>query len=285
MLSVPAEVPQQNICTEEEVLADQQFGNHETSSSLDQEDPEPPQIKEEQEELCTSQEGEQLVVKLETDTFMLIPPDEESDHHRLSDNSHVAESQEGKEGEHEDSGLTRDAESEQMERFPNSGSNSNDVYNPSWADIRNSHAVKKSFICDTCGKAFNCKSKLSVHMRTHTGEKPYSCDTCGRRFSRTSDLNIHIRTHTGEKPYTCKICGKGFKQSSALWVHIRTHTGEKPYLCKICGKDFSRNDCLTIHMRRAHTGEKPYICNFCGKGFVIRSDLSSHIKLHTGKWP
>ena len=36
---------------------------------MDQEEPEPPQIKEEQDELCPSQ-GEQLVLSQETDTFM-----------------------------------------------------------------------------------------------------------------------------------------------------------------------------------------------------------------------
>ncbi|GLD73422.1 zinc finger protein OZF-like isoform X1, partial [Lates japonicus] len=66
-------LPQQHVCKEEEVLT-------ERNSSLDQEDPEPLQIKEEQEEICTSQEGEQLVLKQETDTFMLTSDDEETDH-------------------------------------------------------------------------------------------------------------------------------------------------------------------------------------------------------------
>ncbi|XP_059196802.1 uncharacterized protein LOC131977492 [Centropristis striata] len=72
------DLPQQHVCKEEEGLPDQLLCNQErSSSSLDQEDPEPP---EEQEEVCTSQEGEQLVVKQETDAFMLTPTCEESDH-------------------------------------------------------------------------------------------------------------------------------------------------------------------------------------------------------------
>ncbi|XP_063317292.1 golgin subfamily A member 6-like protein 24 isoform X2 [Pelmatolapia mariae] len=58
------DVPQQHIC-EEEVLPEQQLWNQERSSSVEQEEPEPPQIKEEQEELCSSQEGEQLGLKEE----------------------------------------------------------------------------------------------------------------------------------------------------------------------------------------------------------------------------
>ncbi|TNN37276.1 hypothetical protein EYF80_052557 [Liparis tanakae] len=77
------EFPEQYVCKEEnedEVLCEQQPWFQERSSSLDQEDPEPPQIKEEQEELCTSQEEEQLELKQETETFMLTPTCEDTNH-------------------------------------------------------------------------------------------------------------------------------------------------------------------------------------------------------------
>ncbi|XP_039458078.1 uncharacterized protein LOC120434301 isoform X2 [Oreochromis aureus] len=73
------DVPQQHFCKEEEVIADQQLWNQERSSNLDQEEPEAPQIKEEQEQLCSSQEGEQLVLKEEIHTFMVTAA-EERDH-------------------------------------------------------------------------------------------------------------------------------------------------------------------------------------------------------------
>ncbi|CAB1425668.1 unnamed protein product [Pleuronectes platessa] len=73
------ELPQQNACNEEEVLTDQQLCNQERNSSLDQENPEPRQIKGEQEEMCISPEEEQLVLKQETDTLILTPDSEESD--------------------------------------------------------------------------------------------------------------------------------------------------------------------------------------------------------------
>ncbi|XP_026005030.1 zinc finger protein 853-like isoform X5 [Astatotilapia calliptera] len=60
------DVPQQQVCEEEEeVLPEQQLWNQERSSSVEQEEPEAPQIKEEQEELCSSQQGEQLGLKEE----------------------------------------------------------------------------------------------------------------------------------------------------------------------------------------------------------------------------
>ncbi|XP_038566432.1 golgin subfamily A member 6-like protein 6 [Micropterus salmoides] len=138
------ELPQQHVWKEEEVLADQQLCIQERNSSLDQEDPEPPQIKEEQEELCTSQEGEQLVLKQETDTFMLTPTYEErdhseaelkSDHQLLSHSCHVAESQDQKGGEHEDAGSTRDAEPEQKNQDHKSRSHRNNVNNSTMSEV------------------------------------------------------------------------------------------------------------------------------------------------------
>ncbi|XP_047445886.1 cardiomyopathy-associated protein 5-like isoform X2 [Mugil cephalus] len=44
------DLPHQHVCTEEEVLTEQQLCDQEKNSSLDQEEPEPPQIEEEQED-------------------------------------------------------------------------------------------------------------------------------------------------------------------------------------------------------------------------------------------
>ncbi|XP_038590304.1 zinc finger protein 233-like [Micropterus salmoides] len=286
------ELPQQHVCMEEEVLADQQLWIQERIPGLDQEDPQPPQVKEEQEELCTSQEGEQLVVKQETDTFMLTPTYEESDHSEaelksdhqlLSHNCHVAESQDQKGGEHEDSGSTRDAEPKQKNQDHNSRSPRNNVHKSTMSEVHhNPHTGKNSFTCDTCGKEFRYKSDFQKHMRIHTGEKPYSCEICGKGFRTSSPFICHTRTHTGEKPYSCKTCEKVFRTSNHLQVHMRTHTGEKPYLCETCGKGFCDTSTLKRHIR-THTGEKPYLCKTCGKRFAYSSALRTHAKVHTGE--
>ncbi|XP_041820484.1 zinc finger protein 501-like [Chelmon rostratus] len=287
-------LPQQHVCTEEEVLCDQQPCIEERTSSLDQEDPEPPQIKEEQEELCTSQEGLLLVLKQETDTFTLTPTYDEddhsqaetnSDHQLLCHNSHVAERRDQKGGRHGDSGPTRNAQPKPKAGHHNRERHRNDAYNSDLSEInRGANTVKKPVKCDICGKAFKCQSKLNIHLRSHTGEKPYSCDTCGRRFSQTSVLNAHLRIHTGEKPYSCNTCGKEFRLNGLLKVHMRMHTGEKPYLCKTCGKRLSDSSALKKHMI-IHTGEKPYLCNTCRKRFYRIQDLNRHMSVHTGERP
>ncbi|CAB1437623.1 unnamed protein product [Pleuronectes platessa] len=164
------ELPEQHVCKEEELLTDQ-----ERNPSLDQEDPEPPQIKEEQEELCTSQKGEQLVLK-QIQTFMLTSPYEGSDHTEptseqqlLSHISPGAESRAQRGSEHVDPGPTRDEESQRNDSPPTQSHCS-------------THTGKTSFMCDICGKVFMTKSKLNTHVRIHTGERPFSCDTCGKAF-------------------------------------------------------------------------------------------------------
>ncbi|XP_039980562.1 zinc finger protein 502-like [Xiphias gladius] len=271
------ELPQQHESKEEEVLTEQLLCDQERDSSPDREDPEPLQIKEEREEICTSQEGGQLVLKQETDTFMLTPDNEEGDHREpepdidhqlLSHNSPVAESQEQKGSEHVDSGSTRNAEPKPQKRRHKNRSHSNNVYNSPMSKIdSNTHRGEKSFKCDTCGKAFEYKSGLTRHSKIHTGEKPYSCETCGKPFRCRSNLSAHMRIHTGEKPYICNTCEKGFRCRSELFDHMRSHTGEKPYCCKICGKSLRTRAGLLIHMR-THTGEKPYPATPVGKDLV-----------------
>ncbi|XP_029974374.1 zinc finger and SCAN domain-containing protein 2-like [Salarias fasciatus] len=110
------------------------------------------------------------------------------------------------------------------------------------------------------------------------------CEICGKSYIRRSELMRHMRSHTGEKPYSCETCGKSFSLQGNLLVHRRTHTGEKPYSCTICGKSFSQQSHLLGHIR-THTGEKPYSCTICGKSFSKQSTFVGHMRTHTGEKP
>ncbi|GAB1225130.1 hypothetical protein ENUP19_0243G0009 [Entamoeba nuttalli] len=101
-----------------------------------------------------------------------------------------------------------------------------------------------------CGKSFNTKKCLSVHMQTHSGKKPFSCNICGMKFLRKHDCNVHMRVHTGEKPYECLICHKHFARHSDLKVHEKVHSDEKPFQCPFigCCKAFKRKHDLKKHI-------------------------------------
>ncbi|XP_015811133.3 zinc finger protein 853 [Nothobranchius furzeri] len=213
-----------------EILTDQQLCSHETTSSLDQEEPEPPLMKEEQRELCISQPEGQLILKQEYVTFMVTSPSAETDSYEPEPSNNQLSCLMSPEAENRDRDGCRDENSE-------SSSNNKLKQNKRCKQTRDrrnnvgSHRGERPLSCKTCGKRFYFYSDLNGHMRSHTGEKPYSCETCGKRFSQCKNLTRHKKTHTGERPYSCETCGKGFSRGCHLTRHMGTHTGEKSALC------------------------------------------------------
>ena len=54
--------------------------------------------------------------------------------------------------------------------------------------------------------------------------------------------------------------------------------------CTICGKACSKSSNLTIHMR-THSGDCPYPCMTCGMAFSTSGQLSRHMRTHSGDLP
>ncbi|KAL7375994.1 hypothetical protein ABVT39_027877, partial [Epinephelus coioides] len=270
----------------------------------------PPHIKEEQEELWISQEGEQLQGLEEDDitkfTFTPVPVKSEDDEEKpQSSQLHQRHTGQMKtEAEGEDCGGAEPARNSDLDRHlqpeadDKTGASSDPETDDSddWTETRESQSClnflkndqvsvrEKPFSCSECGKRFGHRGDLTKHMRTHTGEKPFSCSVCGKRFSHSGDVKKHMRTHTGEKPFSCSDCGKRFGRRGILKQHMMARTGEKPFNCTECEKIFCYSGDLKKHMT-FHSGEKPFSCSECGKRFGQSGDLKKHMRIHTGEKP
>ncbi|XP_034539552.1 gastrula zinc finger protein XlCGF57.1-like [Notolabrus celidotus] len=216
----PADV-QQLVESKEEVPSKQQ----ERSSNPDQEDPpEPPHIKEEQEELWISQEGDQLQGLEEAETtkvtFTPVPVKSEGDDGEKPQLLHRFYQADG-----EDCGRPGPAKNPDPERN----------LRPGCRDC--SEPVTDN--SDDWRDAAEYQSTLKIHKRPKPGEKSYSCSECGRTFKKKRFLTKHMRVHTGENPFSCSACDKSFMSKQGLRSHMVQHGGEKPYSCRGCDQRFS----------------------------------------------
>ncbi|XP_036845391.1 zinc finger and SCAN domain-containing protein 5B-like isoform X1 [Oncorhynchus mykiss] len=243
--------PQQLNLPEEEVSPKQQHCEQEWSPSPGQEDPEPTQITEEQKELKTSQEEEQLQrlrsATTEVVQLIFIPPCVESD----CDQDSKTDSLPSNTTEQTQSALDdEDYRASQLSSHFHPLSTVNPHCSAALSEIivsidedegeelpsRSKRTrEKKKQISQVCTEA-KTTSELRAPLKSHTNRRPCRCRVCSKCFKTPGPLKVHWRIHTGEKSHRCPFCCRSFKSLNVLQLHQKVHTGEKdrPHQCPVC---------------------------------------------------
>ncbi|XP_060915647.1 zinc finger protein OZF-like [Labrus mixtus] len=280
----------QQLSVGEEDPHEQQEG----SSSLDQEDSETVHIKEEQEELWSSQEGlDEADIKFPfTPVSVKSEDDEEKPQSSQLHHRHTEEMETGADGE--DCGGAepeRDSDPERgfyPETYRKKGGSRTETKDPrgrqsGFKSVRRKKqkglkADKKSKSCSQGRKTFQTEAHLTKHMDVLKGGGVLTCSECGIRFSHKSSLARHMIIHSGEKRFSCFQCGKRFTLAGYLTKHMRIHAGERPFSCSECGKGFNDKTNMIRHLR-IHTGEKPFSCSLCEQRFSWCCQLQRHTRV------
>ncbi|XP_054631078.1 zinc finger protein 84-like [Dunckerocampus dactyliophorus] len=294
-LVLDAKDVQQMIGCQEEHLPQLEVG----SSTLKQEDPQPPHVKEEEEELWISQEGACLLgleeadlttlpltgVSVKTEEHEDKPPESPQLHYSLSEENRGAEPPSSSSSSSSPQHMTTEAGGDH-----HGGSQADKLLAPlSDSEHTTSHAPEdeEALSGGTDGEGdrrTHTDNKYSKCSKKKTGKKCLTCSVCAKSFTQKCALTQHMRTHSGEKPFICSACGQRFSQKGAMIIHMRRHTGEKPFCCSVCGESFAQKGHVVTHMR-THTGEKPYRCLVCDKRFAQNATFRSHMRTHTGEKP
>ncbi|XP_054275639.1 gastrula zinc finger protein XlCGF46.1-like [Macrosteles quadrilineatus] len=87
------------------------------------------------------------------------------------------------------------------------------------SDHMKTHTNEEPYKCDRCEKTFLHQTTFITHLKVHEGKvKLKTCEVCGKSIK--TRMSVHMRTHTGEKPYKCSYCPMAFSVGISLKKHI-----------------------------------------------------------------
>jgi len=240
------------------------------SSSVDQQNPEPDHVKEEEEELWTSQESELngftftgVAVKNEGGEDKPRPPrllQIKAEDNREAEPPTSRSGPEPARNPDPNSHLQPDEKALKVFETDVSIDDDDDAWQEPWSDSEpdgGDRASESKSFADVCVEETTRHENLSRNSSVRTAEKRFPCSFCTKVFTRLFDLKRHRRVHPEDKPFDCDLCGKKFRTERALNGHMRIHTGEKPYSCDVCGRSFMYQYILTSHKRIHSRGRPP----------------------------
>lgn len=88
-----------------------------------------------------------------------------------------------------------------------------------------------------------------------------------------------------KRRYRCNLCDELFESESDRAKHSLIHVNRSSSLdCHICGKQFRHRTNLSTHLI-VHSGVKPHQCHICSRRFTQKVNLQRHMHIHDGSRP
>ncbi|KAM9332784.1 uncharacterized protein KZ484_017917 [Pholidichthys leucotaenia] len=290
----------QDDCKEEDV---QQLWNQERNSFVKQEEPEPPEIKEEgeereprhikeeEEEFCFSQQGELLVVKVEDNTFMVPPVYEENSHSEVKPNSeqllyHNSTVTEVKDEEgscHADSESIKEEEEPQPKKrclTVRSHSNSDDEFVIQWeneTDNQQLHDCKEEEVLNI-QKLYNKERDSSLIQKEQDATQVKEVELGNIPVEDEHDLKRETDPFMDSPACEENDHSDTSTDCDYLPSHNLVSSKHKMAKSKVC-----RSRSQSKNVSNSSSSEKTFSCEICGKDFSSSYDLNHHMRIHTGK--
>ncbi|TRY75029.1 hypothetical protein TCAL_15595 [Tigriopus californicus] len=146
---------------------------------------------------------------------------------------------------------------------------------------------KSKFCCPDCAKVFSRKDSLKQHLSSHHPLNGINCRVCDQVFAWRSTLHRHLwnahgllpsRSQLKQSSLKCAQCTLKFRTEAQLQIHVRRdHVKERQHHCTQCSKTFFKKSDLKTHLR-VHTNDRPYACDQCSKSFSHISAYHRHRK-------
>uniref|UniRef100_A0A8D0CTA9 C2H2-type domain-containing protein n=1 Tax=Sander lucioperca TaxID=283035 RepID=A0A8D0CTA9_SANLU len=267
----------------------------------EQEEPElPPHIKEEQEEMWSSQEGEQLQGLEEADItkfpFTPVPVKSEDDEERdVEQLSGVKEEVPPEQQEYSSSVDQQEPEppphikEEQEELW--SSQEGEQLQGLEEADITKfpfTPVPVKSEDDEEEAQSSQLHQRQTQHMVTEADGEDCGGPEPARNSHPDPLLQPETEDQTGDSSEPETDDSADWKETrepqSALNSLKHDSRCKKRFSCSECGRRFGQKGNLNRHMI-THTGEKPFSCSVCNESFTRSENVRSHMRTHTGEKP
>lgn len=111
-------------------------------------------------------------------------------------------------------------------------------------------------------------------------KKTISVDSVKNNLQRPLPTSCHKEKL--KKSHLCVHCQRLFSRRGTLNSHLASHTNIRPYKCEDCPKSFAVKSELTTH-KKIHGDD--HKCTYCAKKFPVPSKLERHVRIHTNNKP